>query len=183
MSLMGMIRVARTQLGMDEEAYRALLLDTLGKRSLEGSTAKEQWCVVEELKARGFRPRPFHKGKELVADPQAKKIRALWLTMADCGIVRDRSEKALASCMRRFTGRTLEDASIKQCQAMIEILKKWAGRVHYEKTGHAKQYQDVIGKTQLAEEKTVIMRTIMREETALEKGCSEKQSTGDNRRG
>ena len=128
MSLMGMIRVARAQLGMDEKAYRTLLLDTLGKRSLKGSTAKEQWRVVEELKARGFQPSPFHKGKELVADPQARKIRALWLTMADCGIVRDRSEKALASCMRRFTGRTLEDASIKQCQAMIEILKKWFER-------------------------------------------------------
>lgn len=128
MSLIGMIRVARAQLGMDEEAYRTLLLDTLGKRSLKGSTAKEQWRVVEELKARGFQPSPFHKGKELVANPQARKIRALWLTMADCGIVRDRSEKALASCMRRFTGRTLEDASIKQCQAMIEILKKWFER-------------------------------------------------------
>lgn len=128
MSLMAMIRVARAQLGMDEEAYRNLLFDTLGKRSLEGSTAKEQWRVVEELKTRGFQPRPFHKGKKLVSDPQAKKIRALWLTMADCGIVRDRSEKALASCMRRFTGRTLEDASIKQCQAMIEILKKWFER-------------------------------------------------------
>lgn len=128
MSLMGMIRVARARLGMDEETYRALLFDTLGKRSLKGSTAKEQWRVVEELKARGFQPSPFHKGKELVADPQARKIRALWLTMADCGIVRDRSEKALASCMRRFTGRTLEDASIKQCQAMIEILKKWFER-------------------------------------------------------
>ena len=128
MSLMGMIRVARAQLGMDEEAYRELLLDTLGKRSLAGSTAKEQWRVVEELKTRGFQPRPFHKGKKLVGDPQAKKIRALWLTMADCGIVRDRSEKALANLVRRFTGRTLEDATVKQCQAVIEILKKWFER-------------------------------------------------------
>lgn len=124
MSLMGMIRVARAQLGMDEDAYRTLLLDTLGKSSLAGSTAKEKWRVMEELKSRGFRPRPFHKGKELVADPQAKKIRALWLTMADCGIVRDRSEKALNNYVRRFTGRTLEDATVKQCQAVIEILKQ-----------------------------------------------------------
>ena len=88
MSLMGMIRVARTQLGMDEEAYRTLLFDTLGKRSLAGSTAKEQWRVIEELKTRGFQPRPFHKGKELVDDPQAKKIRALWPIAASSGIVR-----------------------------------------------------------------------------------------------
>ncbi len=128
MSLMGMIRVARTQLGTDEEAYRTLLFDTLGKRSLAGSTAKEQWRVIEELKTRGFQPRPFHKGKELVDDPQAKKIRALWLTMADCGIIRDRSEKALSNYVRRFTGRTLKDATVKQLQAVIEILKQHFNR-------------------------------------------------------
>ena len=44
--------------------------------------------------------------------------------MADCGIVRDRSEKALNNYVRRFTGRTLEDATVKQCQAVIEILKQ-----------------------------------------------------------
>ena len=68
MSLMGMIRVARAQLGMDEDAYRTLLLDTLGKSSLAGSTAKEKWRVMEELKSRGFQPRPFHKGKEAVIE-------------------------------------------------------------------------------------------------------------------
>lgn len=48
--------------------------------------------------------------------------------MADCGIVRDRSEKALNNLVRRFTGRTLEEATVKQCQAVIEILKKWFER-------------------------------------------------------
>ncbi len=126
--LIGMIHVAKNQLGLDDDTYRALLLDLTGKDSCSRMTVKEQWRVIEELKRKGFQKKPTHKGKRLVSDPQAKKIRALWLTMADCGIVRDRSEKALASCMRRFTGRTLEDATVKQCQAMIEILKQWLGR-------------------------------------------------------
>ncbi len=126
--LIGMIHVAKNQLGLDDDTYRALLLDLTGKDSCATMTVKEQWRVIEELKRKGFQKKPTHKGKRLVSDPQAKKIRALWLTMADCGIVRDRSEKALASCMRRFTGRTLEDATVKQCQAMIEILKQWLGR-------------------------------------------------------
>ena len=126
--LIGVIHVAKNQLGMDVDTYRSFLLDVTGKDSCSKMTPKEQWRVLEELKRRGFQKTPAHKGKKLISDPQAKKIRALWLTMADCGIVRDRSEKALASCMRRFTGRTLEDANIKQCQAMIEILKKWFER-------------------------------------------------------
>ena len=126
--LIGMIHVAKIQLGLDDDTYRALLIDLTGKDSCSRMTPKEQWRVIEEMKRKGFQKKPTHKGKRLISDPQAKKIRALWLTMADCGIVRDRSEKALASCMRRFTGRTLEDATVKQCQAMIEILKQWFDR-------------------------------------------------------
>lgn len=126
--LIGIIHIAKQQLGMDDDTYRDFLLGVTGKDSCSKMTPGEQWRVVEELKARGFRQTPTHKGKRLASDPQAKKIRALWLTMADCGIVRDRSERALASCMRRFAGCTFEDATVKQCQAMIEILKQWLDR-------------------------------------------------------
>lgn len=126
--LMGMIRVAKAQLGMDEDTYREFLHNTLGKRSLAGSTGKEQWRVVEALKRLGFQPRPVRKGKELPSDPQAKKIRALWLTMADCGIVKKRSEEAIASYVERITGQTFDTATVKQCQVVIETLKKWWDR-------------------------------------------------------
>ena len=126
--LMGMIRIAVNQLGMDDYSYRELLKNTLGKNSLAGSSDKERWRVVEALKGLGFQPRPIHKGKELPSDPQAKKIRSLWLTMADCGIVRDRSEQALNSYVRRITGQTLADATTKQCIVVIETLKSWLDR-------------------------------------------------------
>ncbi len=126
--LMGMIRVAKAQLGMDEATYREFLHNTLGKRSLTGSTGKEQWRVVEALKGLGSQPRPIHKGKELPSDPQARKIRSLWLTMADCGVVRDKSERALNSYVRRITGQTLADATTKQCIVVIETLKSWLDR-------------------------------------------------------
>ncbi len=126
--LMGMIRIATGQIGMDDDAYREMLQTVIGKRSLKGSTPQEQWRVVEALKGLGFQPRPIHKGKELPSDPQAKKIRALWLTMADCGVVRDRSERALNNYVRRITGQTLADATTKQCIVVIETLKSWLDR-------------------------------------------------------
>ena len=112
--LIGMIHMAKARLGMDDETYRMFLVDTIGKNSLRGTNSREQWRVMEELKRRGFAPQAIHKGARLVDDPQAKKVRALWLTMADCGIVRDRSEKALGTYVRRITGRGLADASTKR---------------------------------------------------------------------
>lgn len=124
----GAIHIAKNQLGMDDETYRAVLMRVTGKDSCAKMMPWEKWKVLEEMKRLGFQKKPTHKGKNLINDPQARKIRALWLTMADCGIVKNRSEKALASFMRRQTGRTLEDANIKQCQAVIEILKAWFNR-------------------------------------------------------
>ena len=126
--LIGMIHMAKARLGMDDETYRMFLVDTIGKNSLRDTNAREQWRVMEELKRRGFAPQAIHKGARLVDDPQAKKIRALWLTMADCGIVRDRSEKALENYVRRITGVRLGQATVKQCQTVIETLKAWLDR-------------------------------------------------------
>ncbi|MBQ9407691.1 MAG: regulatory protein GemA, partial [Desulfovibrio sp.] len=108
--LTAVIHIAKAKLGMDEETYRAFLLEVTGKDSCARMTTREQGRVLDELRQRGFRPhKNTHKGEPLVRDPQARKIRALWLAMADEGIVRNRSEKALEAYMRRITGRTLED--------------------------------------------------------------------------
>ena len=104
--LIGMIHMAKARLGMDDETYRMFLVDTIGKNSLRDTNAREQWRVMEELKRRGFAPQAIHKGARLVDDPQAKKIRALWLTMADCGIVRDRSSAPMCAVSQGVAWRT-----------------------------------------------------------------------------
>ena len=45
------------------------------------------------------------------------------------GIVRERSEKALNTYVRRITGCGLDKATTKQCQLVIETLKKWLDRI------------------------------------------------------
>lgn len=77
--LIGIIHVAKSQLGMDDDTYRALLLDLTGKDSCSKLTRGEQWQVIEELKRKGFQKKQTHKGKHLINGPQAKKIRALSL--------------------------------------------------------------------------------------------------------
>lgn len=126
MSLTAAIHVAKNQLGMDEETYRAFLAAIVGKDSCAKMTARELRRVLLALKECGFEVR----GKERASDPQARKIRALWLAMADAGIVRDRTEHALDAYCRRICGQPLRFASVKQCQAIIETLKAWADRPH-----------------------------------------------------
>ena len=112
--LIGMIHMAKSQLGMDDITYREFLTAVIGRDSLRGSTSGEQWRVMEELKRRGFVPRSAERSPAAADSPQARKIRSLWLTMADCGIVRDRSEKALENYVRRITGVRLGQATVKQ---------------------------------------------------------------------
>ena len=126
--IIGMIHMAKARLGMDDETYRMFLVDTIGKNSLRGTNSREQWRVMEELKRRGFVPRSARRSPAAADSPQARKIRSLWLTMADCGIVRDRSEKALENYVRRITGVRLGQATVKQCQMVIETLKAWLDR-------------------------------------------------------
>lgn len=129
MSLVSIIHIAKAQLGMDDETYRAFLQNETGKTSCAKMTKKELWQVAEALKALGFVKVASCKKQTLPADPQHSKIRALWLAMADAGIVRNRVEEALEQYVKRITGQNLAGCTVKQCQAVIETLKKWIERV------------------------------------------------------
>ncbi|MCV4639548.1 regulatory protein GemA, partial [Escherichia coli] len=78
-----------------------------GKASTKGMDTTQLNCVLESMKKKGFRVKPARKassGLPLDNHPQSRKIRALWLEMAAAGIVRDRSENALARWIKRETG-------------------------------------------------------------------------------
>lgn len=137
MSLISVIHVAKGQLGMDDDTYRAFLHKTVGKKSCKGLNNKELMRVLDAMKAAGFKKQHTHKRKALVSDPQAKKIRAVWLMMANAGEIHNRSEAAIDAFVRRICGRGLESATVKQCQAVIECLKNWADRTEDKRIAEA----------------------------------------------
>ena len=138
--ILGMIHLAKKQLGMDDVTYREFLGCVIGKTSLKGTSERQQWRVMEEMKKRGFIPQKIHKGETLASYPQARKIRSLWLTLADKGIVRDRSEQALNNYVRRITGDDLAHIFMeKQLQLVIESLKGWLDRCEYPEVKEACQ--------------------------------------------
>ncbi|OLF53869.1 hypothetical protein BTN82_14955 [Pseudomonas chlororaphis] len=129
-----MIHVARRELRMDDDTYRLMLA---GMTELGGATSSADLSVpnllrvLEQLKQKGFKPRPNKAGKRPQAnDEQSKKIRSLWLALHDLGAVRDPSEAALASFVKSMTKvSALQWLSVRQASRVIENLKQWQHRV------------------------------------------------------
>lgn len=125
------IHIAKKDLGLDDETYRALLQRVAGVQSARDLDAKGCSTVLAEFYRSGWRPKPprSKQGATLANDPQSRKIRALWLTLFDAGVVRDASEQALGRYCKRQTGvERLHWLSAGQARKLIEALKQWGAR-------------------------------------------------------
>ncbi|HWJ72387.1 MAG TPA: regulatory protein GemA [Kaistia sp.] len=114
------LHVAKKQLALEDEDYRAVLERITGKRSSRDMSPAERGKVLDEFKRMGFEVvarsphAPTVKGQEergrrvggalVLTGPYVPKIRALWLSAYNLGIMRDRSDEALAAFARRQTG-------------------------------------------------------------------------------
>ncbi|MDF7667896.1 regulatory protein GemA [Orbaceae bacterium ESL0727] len=126
-----LIHIAKKQLNLDDETYRHLLLTATKKSSTKDMTVWELEKVIVSLKAKGFTVISSKKaGKITATEPMHKKIRSLWLELADAGIVKNRSEKAINTYVKRITGVELMDwLNPTQTMKVIESLKKWLARI------------------------------------------------------
>ncbi|MCI4155128.1 regulatory protein GemA [Dickeya dianthicola] len=129
--LIKLIHIAKRDLHIDDDTYRQVLTNTTKKNSTRDMTVPQLVIVLEAMKKRGFKIRPAknQNTRKLDDHPQSKKIRSLWLEMADMGIVRDRSEAALAAFVKRETGVDgLRWLGTEDASSVIEKLKKWQRR-------------------------------------------------------
>lgn len=103
MSALATIHVAKKQLGLDDDTYRAVLNRVTGKTSSADMTETERLAVVDELRRLGFErgstgPRRALEGR------YAKKLQALWIAGWNLGVVRNRDDRALIAMVKRQTG-------------------------------------------------------------------------------
>lgn len=125
------IHIAKKELGLDDDTYRAMLIELTGKRSTTQMTDNQLGKVLHHLKKRGFKPKPTGAapGRRMADDPESKKIRALWLFLFELGLVKNPAESALAAYVKRQTGvEDLHWAKGDDALKVIETLKKWAMR-------------------------------------------------------
>lgn len=98
MNINAIINIARTQLGLDEATYRALLVRVTGLASLKAMTERQRIAVIEELKRKGFRVRAGGKTLPPSPKPYIRLIHALWKSCHRLGLIDNGSREAL----RRF---------------------------------------------------------------------------------
>ena len=133
--LIRLIHVAKRDLSMDDDTYRAILQRIGKKASSADLTIPELEKVLEHLKRSGFKVRSKAKpaqakpSRPLAQDGESKKIRALWLFLHELGAVKNPSEEALATYVKRIAGvDALQWVSGEQAERLIETMKKWAMR-------------------------------------------------------
>jgi len=122
------IHIAKQQLAMDDETYRAMLWTVARVNSSTELDFAGRKKVLDHLESRGFK-RTKPQPRALADDPQSKMLRALWLQLHSVGKVRNPSESALAAFVKRQTGRdALQWLNKQEASAVIEELKKWLQR-------------------------------------------------------
>ena len=99
------IHIARKDLGLTEGDYRALLARVAGVDSAAKLGPDGHKAVLAELKRLGFRVRPKIAGRVEAPGDRAHvgKVFALWREAAESGAIRDGSDAALRSFVRRQT--------------------------------------------------------------------------------
>ena len=128
MRLIKLIHVARRELKLDEDVYRAMLRAETGADSSAALTVFQLERVLDRMKRAGFKVRT-KGGRTPDRSPQSRKIRALWLDLHARGVVRDPSEKALSAWVKREAGvDDLAWTDSAQAARLIERLKLWARR-------------------------------------------------------
>ncbi|PDT19035.1 gp16 family protein [Rhizobium hidalgonense] len=106
-SLIAAIHVAKKQLGLDDDTYRAKLARITGKQSARDMTEEERQKVLTVFRNDGFAAAPAARrgdGRQKLTGKYAKKLQALWIAAWNLGIARDRDDKALTSFVKRQTG-------------------------------------------------------------------------------
>ena len=139
--LLKIVQVGRRELGLDDEDYRALLESVTGARSAKGLSAAKLDAVITAMKGMGFKVkggaqvngRRSPPSSAKVQAPEVRKVRAIWITMYNDGFVRDGSDDALGSYIKRMTANANGGAGIArpewltaaQAERVLEALKKW----------------------------------------------------------
>ena len=133
-SLIKLIHVARRELQLDDDTYRAFLMQKTGKISCRELTVTQLEQVLDAMKERGFKKLnkyPRRRFKEHVTPRE--KVYKIWQQMAEDGFITDGGDVALDKYVQRLTAKrnggqgvsTLAWCHGESLQVVLETLKQW----------------------------------------------------------
>lgn len=133
------IHLAKNQLGLDDDTYRSIIQQAVGKDSSTKCTDKQLEKVIEKLKEKGWKDakprisrdktRRERRAYEKTNKPSISKIYALWGVLQRSGKIKSQDKAALDAFVRKYTGvdhvKWLDES---QAQKIIEMLKQMIAR-------------------------------------------------------
>ena len=129
------INIAKSQLGMDEDDYRAMLVRVTGLASLRAMSERQLLDVIDELKRMGFRVTARGKRLPASAKPYIRLVHALWKSCHRAGAIENGSREALRAFCKRFIAHGEDSVAVDpdllsyaQATPIIEALKKMEAR-------------------------------------------------------
>ena len=136
-----LIHMAKRDLCMSDADYRAAIAGiTDGRTESSGTcTDAERRRLLNHFRRLGWAPKkpqrrkysPASAHKPAHEKTQADKIRAMWISLARAGVIRNRSEAALGKFCHRLTGKHTPDwLTHREAVVVIEALHAWARREH-----------------------------------------------------
>ncbi|MBS9777611.1 MAG: regulatory protein GemA [Gammaproteobacteria bacterium] len=158
-SLIRLIKTAQHKLGLDDCTYRAVLqnisteMTGVAKNSCTQMSLDELKAVADYMRDKGFqrmqgvvktqagqkKRKSISNGVRENEDPMIGKVRYLWVSMAQAGILRDASDQALNAFVRNMLNKkrsakgeplllNLIGATRQELYILIEALKAWKER-------------------------------------------------------
>ncbi len=128
-ALITKINVARKELRMQEDDYRAVLERLTGQSSLRALDVADLEVVVGELRRLGWEERAEYRRKKS-SQTHVRMIYGLWLELGDLNALKDPSKAALRAFVKRQTGISAPEflRNFKESTPVIEALKKMVQR-------------------------------------------------------
>ena len=137
-AMLAKVHIAKKDLALEDDDYRAIIRRVSKDRTDSSAKLSQAQLhdLLAELRRLGWKPNAAALGRGAARDPQSSKVRALWLTLAEAGVVRERGESALRAYVKRMTGRDdLRFCDSAEKWRLIEALKAWALREGVEIDG------------------------------------------------
>lgn len=127
--ILAKVQIARRQLSLADDDYRAILDRVIGRSSSKGATDRELEAVLAEFHRLGWMPKAGKGGGNSYAKPHVRKIYALWKEAGKIGAVSSATKAALRSFVERQTGRAApEFCSPADANSVTEALKAMIAR-------------------------------------------------------
>lgn len=127
-TMIAKLHLAKRDLAMGDDDYRAVLERVTGQRSASGLSAAQLDAALKEMARLGWEAKPGN-GRRAASSPAAAKARAMLISLGLMGVIRNSSEAALHAFARRQIGvDRLDWARDDQVYKLIEALKAIANR-------------------------------------------------------